>query len=48
MAADQKFGQVDQPAPDNYENLLDDYSHFAPPASGEVLEGHILSITAKT
>ncbi|MGA2149649.1 MAG: 30S ribosomal protein S1 [Bryobacteraceae bacterium] len=47
MAADQKFGQVDQPAPDNYENLLDDYSHFAPPASGEVLEGHILSITAK-
>jgi small subunit ribosomal protein S1 len=47
MAADQKFGQVDQPAPDNYENLLDDYSHFAPPASGEVLEGRVLSITAK-
>jgi small subunit ribosomal protein S1 len=47
MAADQKFGQVDQTAPDNYENLLDDYSHFAPPASDEVLEGRVLSITAK-
>ena len=47
MAADQKFGQVDQTAPDNYENLLDDYSHFAPPASDEVLAGRVLSITAK-
>ena len=47
MAADQKFEQVDQSAPDNYENLLEDYSHFAPPASDEVLEGRVLSITAK-
>ena len=47
MAADQKFGQVDQTAPDNYENLLDDYSHFAPPAADEVLQGTVLSITAK-
>jgi small subunit ribosomal protein S1 len=47
MAADQKFGQVDQTAPDNYENLLDDYSHFAPPASDEVLAGRVLNITAK-
>ena len=47
MAADQKFEQVDQSAPDNYENLLDDYSHFAPPASDEVLEGRVLSVTAK-
>ncbi len=47
MAADQKFEQVDQSAPDNYENLLEDYSHFAPPASDEVLEGRVLSVTAK-
>ena len=30
-----------------YEHLLDDYSHFAPPSEGEVLQGHVLSITAK-
>ena len=32
---------------DNYEDLLDDYSHFAPPAADEVLQGTVLSITAK-
>jgi small subunit ribosomal protein S1 len=47
MAEDQDKGQVDQTIPENYENLLDDYSHFAPPAADEVLQGTILSITAK-
>ena len=47
MAVDQNNGQVDQPVPDSYENLLDDYSHFAPPAADEVLQGTVLSITAK-
>jgi small subunit ribosomal protein S1 len=42
MAVDQNNGQID-----NYENLLDDYSHFAPPAADEVLQGTVLSITAK-
>ncbi|MCC7235905.1 MAG: 30S ribosomal protein S1 [Bryobacterales bacterium] len=32
---------------EEYEHLLDDYSHFAPPAEGEVLQGHVLSITGK-
>lgn len=32
---------------EEYEHLLDDYSHFAPPADGEVLQGHVLSITSK-
>jgi small subunit ribosomal protein S1 len=40
-------GQLDQPVPDNYEDLLDDYSHFAPPAADEVLQGTVLSVTAK-
>ncbi len=44
---DQDKGQPDQPVPESYENLLDDYSHFAPPAADEVLQGTVLSITAK-
>src|SRR3954452_5475661 len=42
MAVDQNNGQIE-----NYENLLDDYSHFAPPAADEVLQGTVLAITAK-
>ena len=45
----------DKPLPENpglpdgedYEGLLDDYSHFAPPAEGEVLQGRVLKVTAK-
>jgi len=47
MAVDHDNGQVDQPVPENYENLLDDYSHFAPPAADEVLQGTVLGITVK-
>jgi small subunit ribosomal protein S1 len=47
MAVDQNDGQIEQAGPDNYENLLDDYSHFAPPAADEVLQGTVLSVTAK-
>ena len=32
---------------ENYEDLLEDYSHFAPPAADEVLQGTVLSITGK-
>ncbi len=46
MAADNN-GQVEQPVPDNYEDLLEDYTQFAPPAADEVLPGIVLSITAK-
>ncbi len=28
-----------------YEQLIDDYGHFAPPAEGEVLQGHVLKVT---
>lgn len=34
-------------AEDEYAQLLDEYSHFAPPGEGELIEGHVLSITDK-
>src|ERR1700682_5215641 len=39
--------EVDQGGPENYEHLLEDYSHFAPPAADEVLQGTVLAITGK-
>ncbi len=42
MAVDQNSGQLE-----NYEDLLEDYSHFAPPAADEVLQGTVLAITGK-
>jgi small subunit ribosomal protein S1 len=47
MAVDPNNQPAEEEVPDNYENLLDDYSHFAPPAADEVLQGTVLSITAK-
>ncbi len=47
MAVDQNNGQMDQPVPENYEDLLEDYTHFAPPAADEVLQGTVLGITGK-
>ena len=46
MAVDNN-GQADQQVPENYEDLLEDYSHFAPPAADEVLQGVVLGVTAK-
>ena len=42
-------GKLDSPVQINtedYEHLLDDYSHFVPPAEGEILEGRVLKVTA--
>lgn len=50
MAVDQSNGRVDelvQPDSENYETLLDEYTHLAPPAEGEVLQGTILKINPK-
>ncbi|MCW5976520.1 MAG: 30S ribosomal protein S1 [Bryobacteraceae bacterium] len=33
------------PDGDDLEQLIDDYSHLAPPAQGELLRGHVLSVT---
>jgi small subunit ribosomal protein S1 len=47
MAVDLNNGQIEDTGPESYENLLDDYSHFAPPAADEVLQGTVLSVTPK-
>jgi small subunit ribosomal protein S1 len=47
MAVDQDNGQMDQMFPESYEHLLEDYSHFAPPAADEVLQGTVLGFTQK-
>src|SRR5579859_3229838 len=49
MAVDHKSGNVEPPVQINteeYEHLLDDYSHFVPPSEGEILEGRVLKVTA--
>jgi small subunit ribosomal protein S1 len=46
MAVDEN-PQGDQAVPENYEDFLEDYSHFAPPAADEVLQGTVLGITGK-
>jgi small subunit ribosomal protein S1 len=50
MAVGQSKGQLEelaQPDSENYESLLDEYTHLTPPAEGEVLQGTILKITSK-
>jgi small subunit ribosomal protein S1 len=47
MAVDPNNKPADEEIPNSYENLLDDYSHFAPPAADEVLQGKVVGITAK-
>jgi small subunit ribosomal protein S1 len=34
-------------AAEDYEHLLDDYSHFVPPAENELLHGRVLKVTSK-
>jgi small subunit ribosomal protein S1 len=49
--ANQQDDQRVKPQPalpeEDYEHLLEDYSHFAPPAEGELLEGRVLKVTEK-
>jgi ribosomal protein S1 len=30
---------------EDYEHLIEDYSHLAPPAEGELLQGHVVKVT---
>lgn len=43
-AAQQPIGAVD---PDEYQHLLEDYSHLAPPSRHEVLDGRVLKISGE-
>src|SRR5438309_2591175 len=50
MASNQNQEQLNREPPaaeEDYEHLLEDYSHFAPPAEGEILQGTVLKVTAK-
>jgi small subunit ribosomal protein S1 len=50
MASNQNQEPMDRdalPGEENYEHLLEDYSHLAPPAHGEILRGTVLSISGK-
>ena len=50
MAVDRSKEQVDElvaPESESYESLLDEYSHLAAPAEGEILQGTVLKITPK-
>jgi small subunit ribosomal protein S1 len=50
MASNEDDRQLESQAPmaeKDYAQLLDEYSHLAPPAEGELLQGHILKITDK-
>lgn len=44
---DDRPGEVPAGGEQTYEQLLDDYSHLAPPTEGEVLMGHVLQVTPK-
>ena len=50
MASNQNQEQLNREPPaaeEDYEHLLEDYSHFAPPAEGEILQGTVLKVTSK-
>ena len=38
---------VNFPAEEDYEHLIEDYSHLAPPTEGELLQGHVVKVTAQ-
>src|SRR5438128_1378897 len=50
MASQQDESKLDLPLSTedtDYEQLIDDYSHLAPPHEGELLPGHVLKVTDK-
>src|SRR5947209_19944430 len=50
MASQQNESKLDLPVSteeEDYEQLLDDYSHLAPPHEGELLQWHVLKVTDK-
>jgi small subunit ribosomal protein S1 len=47
MADELNDRQTEPMQAEDYGEFLEDYSHFAPPAADEVLQGRVLSVTAK-
>jgi small subunit ribosomal protein S1 len=44
-SADKQAMDVDFPSEEDYEHLIEDYSHLAPPSEGELLQGHVVKVT---
>src|SRR5579862_5737231 len=44
-ARDQQDVDINFPGEEDYEHLIQDYSHLAPPSEGELLEGHVVKVT---
>ena len=43
--ADERDLDVSFPVEEDYEHLIEDYSHLAPPSEGELLQGHVVKVT---
>ena len=43
--ADERDVDVSFAAEEDYEHLIEDYSHLAPPSEGELLQGHVVKVT---
>jgi small subunit ribosomal protein S1 len=44
-SADERDVDVSFPVEEDYEHLIEDYSHLAPPTEGELLQGHVVKVT---
>src|SRR4029077_16292319 len=44
-SVDEKDLEKGLPLLDDYEHLIEDYSHLAPPTEGELLQGHVVKVT---
>jgi small subunit ribosomal protein S1 len=46
-SANERDVDVNFPVEEDYEHLIEDYSHLAPPTEGELLQGHVVKVTAQ-
>jgi small subunit ribosomal protein S1 len=44
-SANERDIDINFPLEEDYEHLIEDYSHLAPPSEGELLQGHVVKIT---
>src|SRR6266849_2581316 len=42
---DERDVDLSFPIEEDYEHLIEDYSHLAPPSEGELLQGHVVKVT---
>src|SRR6266700_5625843 len=45
--ADERDVDVSLAGEEDYEHLIEDYSHLAPPSEGELLQGHVVKVTSQ-